>query len=238
MVLDSVNVSGDYKKYVQRAKAITIVSLLLVLVISGFYVLKMVNKETCGIDHAGGVSVSSSLTAGYVLDKEDYFLSKVKTSTKNYVNYDFCYVINVTGQSQSVQVINEFGEILGVGVVDNTTDHYCTKLKQGLLLTTSGDYSVVDNYNYVGLRCPNCNASDQIMIYKELVGWNHAQMSSEGVVTGTRPSYRLEGQKSCLLVIRFIYKLYFWLLFGIWFFVLLFKGFDALEALLFKDMMK
>lgn len=192
-------------------------------------------------------------------DNETYVLQRYDVPQDYNIGYEFCYNLRVNGSDGvRIVIVNDLGFPLGTEFLLNTTTHYCTELvflKDLTLGSTFKDNKVVyssasayEDYNldpirkqnYLGIQCLNCDASNKIILYGELVGERVNQITFDsGDYTVSRErtlSQELIGKKSYKTLAKLWVISYFTLTALLFFMLFIFVGWDLMRQFFIEDM--
>jgi len=138
----------------------TKVGVIIFLIVISFYVVKVNNDDYCGSDNNYNIERGSNTIYDSLLttNNSEYLQSMdFKNKKFNYYEYySFCFnSIIKTNDIIELSVINGDDEVLGTDYFTNSTNINC--------ISINGDgFGVYDNV--IGLRCVNCNVSNNITL--------------------------------------------------------------------------
>ncbi len=218
--------SENVKKELNMIKKVGAGLLILFLVITFIYLIKIANGDTCGretyTDYGfGGLQAAYNITTGgeIILQHNPY------DRQKNIEQWRFCFTNNATAGIRMF-IVNEAEDVLGQAIIESGYDTHC--------------YNIVfpenETYNYIGFRCDDCGTVANVTIYEEILGVDVERVLITGSVfltpTGNTLDFVLEGAPSCWENIKYFT---FWYLTSLILLLLVagaFVGKDKLRELL------
>lgn len=181
---------------------VVIVALFVISIL--FYTVKVSNGDYCGVENNYNLDPLENTIRDTVINSEyDYFVQELSIDKKfiNYFEYyDFCFDSQISTNSYvELEVINSDLVVLGNDLFVNSSGVSCIDIG-------FQDFTV-DN-NFVGLRCVNCDANNNVTLSSSLSS-SKPTFSNGGVIVSSSLDYNLLGVKNCK---HFFRTLVFWLI--------------------------
>lgn len=216
-------------KAINQYFLIMIITTVIFMIIFAYMGLRIHNEETCK-RYTYTAYEGKQLEDGDILNNAgDYFLQLYVLSNKNLERFAFCYTLNTnTATGLQISAINEELTSLSTDYVTNGTKKYCTELNADLMKPNG----------YIGIKCNNCNSSNNITIQKEITGsiakqiYNHNEEITVQLTETT--DYMIQADQSCRRTMRFYLTIYMVVMLIISLITLLIFGVKQFENNIFK----
>lgn len=219
--------SENAKKEVKIIRKVGAGLLILFLIITAIYIVKIINQDTCGretyTDYGYGAlqaAVTMDAANEIVLQHNPY------DREKNIKEWRFCFTSNNT-DAVELHVVNSADDVLGHFLIPSGYDTHCHNIR----------FPANETFNYIGLQCLTCSvANPKVTLYEEVLGVDVERVvENTNTFTSTNDNtldFVLHGAPSCWENIKYFT---FWyltsliLLTLVWF---AYMGKDKLKELL------
>lgn len=229
MLTKLVSTEDRFKKWTRIIFLIAIAVTCVFFVIFAMHGVVINQEKTCGYDRIGPRPSAITDNTTYIFNNAtDYVLQEFSINTTNYIRYGFCYDIYVNSTTgEKIEVINEAETILARNYATPGLNEYCAYI------------NLTKETNYIGLRCPTCSDSRNVILQEVIAGDTATHVVNDddvlSVSTNTTLSYRLNEFKDCRGQLRFFLWCYIWILVALFFLLLILVGFRRFEKFIFEE---